>query len=47
MSDEILLSAPNSSSANKTTLEVIDIFPPADELLVDNNKYTIFIPSTK
>ena len=46
MSDEILLSAPNSSSANKTTLEVIDIFPPADELLVDNNKYTIFIPST-
>ena len=47
MSDnEILLSAPNSSSANKTTLEVIDIFPPADELLVDNNKYTLFIPTT-
>lgn len=47
MSDnEILLSAPNSSSANKTILEVIDIFPPADELLVDNNKYTIFIPAT-
>ena len=47
MSDnEILLSAPNSSSANKITLEVIDIFPPADELLVDNNKYTIYIPTT-
>ena len=47
MSDnEILLSAPNSSSTNKITLEVIDIFPPADELLVDNNKYTIYIPTT-
>ena len=47
MSDnEILLSAPNSSSSNKITLEVIDIFPPADELLVDNNKYTLYIPTT-